>query len=630
MNELQLARAIDGIATGDPERLGHGYTNTQFAWRHAPAIDLPRQVALEVVGRLRHLGRAPSVLLVGRCGGGGLPLAVARFARQVVLVAPGWPEAEAVGYRAPHLVVAGDPDDEAVAAEVGDLLPVCDAVLLDADGDGERLERLWRRYAARVRPGGFVLLVDRAQAAPDLGAGRGTDEWIATLRRNALVPADVRLERFGAATAVFAYQQPMGGVEAWCSGATLARRDEAARSDVAGFRLSRLGARWFAVPADEPAPSAQSLWRNAHGVVLTAADPDGLAALARAFAGAEPALDTARTELAAGRATAASARIRAVAAASPELARGLGACVEAAPWNRRLLLALGTLWLGEGMAREGVALLRKALRIQMGDSALLAAIATACLDLLHDEVTARDVLATVRAHVRERRVAEVCRGQHDGNLLWQFPQLLEGVRSVVHVGAGRGDGIAPWTQLEMAESTFVEAHPDLAGELARRVSGAGSTTRAVRVVNAALGATAGPGTLRWGRDPLGASLLRQHPLSPAATTDRQNHESAVAVTTLDGLLARGELRPEACELLHLDVEGAELDVLRGAVQSLQHVRLVSVIVCLAPLYADAPLPQQIQTFLYDDVGEPGFGLCAFEAQPDGRRGQMLFRRLEGD
>lgn len=626
MNDQQLAREVDAIATGHPERLGHGYADTQFAWQHAPAIDLPRLVTLEVLRRLRGLGRAPSILVVGRCGGGGLPLAIARFARQVVLIDSRPPASGEPGLRHPHAVIAGDADDAAVAATAADLLPTCDAVLLDGDGDHERTRTLWNRYARRVRPGGAVLLVDRTQATPRLpGSVAGADEFVAALQRDVLVPADVRLERLGAAHAVFAYSQPVAALADLVPPATRMAAAPTAGGTIPGFRIDSLGARWCAVAAGESAPTAHSVWHNAHDVVLVARDQTAVARLAQSFERAEPVLAAAREELAAGRVAAAIQRVHALAVAEPKLADGLGDSVEFSPWNRRLLLALGTLWLATGRPREGVSLLRKALRAKMGDPALLAAIAVACIDVLGDADEAHAVMAFVKAHVRARHLAETCRTLPDGNLLWQYPQLLESLRSVVHVGAGRGTAVAAWSALEFADQTHIEAHPQLVADLAARCARDGA-----RVLHAAVAGQPSLGTLHWGDDPLCASLCRQHPLALVAAAERQTLTLDVPLTTLDELLARGELRTDGCDLLHLDVEGAELDVLRGAVRLLRHVQVVSVVVCIAPLYAEAPLPQQIQAFLHDEAGEPGFGLCAYEPQPDGRRGQLIFRRGEED
>ncbi len=627
MNDLRWAHEVDAIATGDPERLGHGYADSQFAWRHAPAIDLPRTVALDVLRVLRGLGRAPSILVVGRCGGGGLLQVLTRFARRVVLIAPD-AAAAAPALAAPHAALAGDAEDPAVAAAAAELLPSCDGLLLDTTGGGAAMRRLWARYAALVRPGGQVLLVDRTQAAPCFGAaGDGVDAFVAELQRDVLAPADVRLQRLGGALAVFTYQQPVATAELPARFAAVPPAPRCAATLVAGFRLADLGALWCAVPADEPEPTPHSLWHNRHAVVLAARDRSAMAGLAAAFHRAEPELTAARTALAAGRAGSALEQIGAVAIANPDLAEGLGRSLERAPWNRRLLLALGTLWLATGHPREGVALLRKALRIKLGDSDLLRTIAAVCTDVLADPAAARETLEAVKAQVRERRLADTCRGLPGSNLLWQYPQLLDRLRSVVHVGAGRGDDVPAWSALEFAEQTHVEAHPELAERLRARCALAGER---VQVLQVAVGGTPGAGTLRWGRDPAVASLCRQHPLAQLRADECQANSCEVEVQTLDDLLARGDLRDGGCDVLHLDVEGAELDVLRGAVALLQHVQVVSVVVAVAPLYADAPLPQQIQAFLHDGVDGVSFGLCAYEPRADGRRGQLLFRRPEED
>ena len=86
MNQLQLSRVVDELATRDPERLGYGYADTQYPWHHRPAIDLSRAGWVTFLAHLETLGALACVLQVGRGAGAGGLLSLAAAARRVVVV----------------------------------------------------------------------------------------------------------------------------------------------------------------------------------------------------------------------------------------------------------------------------------------------------------------------------------------------------------------------------------------------------------------------------------------------------------------------------------------------------------------------------------------------------------------
>ncbi|MCA8947864.1 MAG: FkbM family methyltransferase [Planctomycetes bacterium] len=262
------------------------------------------------------------------------------------------------------------------------------------------------------------------------------------------------------------------------------------------------------------------------------------------------------------------------------------------------------------------------------DGELVATAAAAYLRVLQDEVGARDLLAEARREVRLRQVAEICHRELRGNVLWHYPKLVAEVQGVLQIGACADDVAAAWDRLELPTQLYVEARADHCAELERCEPVVPGRRRAI--VEAVLGAEVGSAALRFGDDPSRASLLRQHPLAVVAERFRQRHEVPVPLATLDELVARGEVDPDGCNLLYVDVEGTELEVLRGAVATLPHFDLVCVAVYLLPVYDGAPLLQEIQTFLhdFDPEGEHGFGLRAFELGADPGHGHAVFRRLK--
>jgi FkbM family methyltransferase len=115
----------------------------------------------------------------------------------------------------------------------------------------------------------------------------------------------------------------------------------------------------------------------------------------------------------------------------------------------------------------------------------------------------------------------------------------------------------------------------------------------------ALAASVGQATLYLTADPQSASLyppneeaVRRHPElwrhEPRGTT-------TVATTTLDDWAQRGHRA--AIDVLKIDVQGAELDVLRGAERCLQSVRALELEVEFQALYVGQPLFGDVDQFL---------------------------------
>jgi FkbM family methyltransferase len=98
-------------------------------------------------------------------------------------------------------------------------------------------------------------------------------------------------------------------------------------------------------------------------------------------------------------------------------------------------------------------------------------------------------------------------------------------------------------------------------------------------------------------------------------------EELVTVATLDSL-RRELIRADDRVLLKIDAQGSELDVLRGAEQTLDgHVDLIEVELSLAPIYQGQPLLPEVTTYLY----EKGFRLVWLERILVDRRTRLLLQ-----
>jgi FkbM family methyltransferase len=128
---------------------------------------------------------------------------------------------------------------------------------------------------------------------------------------------------------------------------------------------------------------------------------------------------------------------------------------------------------------------------------------------------------------------------------------------------------------------------------------AAATAGAERYEPVALAAGVGEATLHLTADPESASLyppsleaIRRHPElwrhEPRGTT-------TVTTTTLDAWAASSGAAP--IDVLKIDVQGAELDVLRGAEASLRSVRALELEVEFQQLYVGQPLFGEVDAFL---------------------------------
>jgi FkbM family methyltransferase len=163
-----------------------------------------------------------------------------------------------------------------------------------------------------------------------------------------------------------------------------------------------------------------------------------------------------------------------------------------------------------------------------------------------------------------------------------FLGALGAPAAVVHVGAHEGQEVASYLAAGARRIVLVEANPQHAASLRERF---GSRPE-VRVVECAAGAEPGTAQLylhtsRSG-DTQSASLLDLAELGEVGTV-RTAGAIEVEVRTLDDIAAG-----EPCDLLVVDVQGAELLALKGATALLRSVRAVICEIELRPLYEGAP------------------------------------------
>lgn len=191
--------------------------------------------------------------------------------------------------------------------------------------------------------------------------------------------------------------------------------------------------------------------------------------------------------------------------------------------------------------------------------------------------------------------------------------LPSDLRHVIDVGANRGQFLT-WAAARFPDAKFDCFEPfDGSRAKLERVIPAG---RVVHVHPMALGATDGESDFIVTADDDSSSLL------PPAKTQVENFPGAqsaavvsVNVRTLDGQLSSVE-RPA---LLKLDVQGGELDALKGATHTLDAIDFILAECSFVELYEGQALVGEIVEFL----AEKGFDHAGFFSPTASRQGQLL-------
>jgi len=378
------------------------------------------------------------------------------------------------------------------------------------------------------------------------------------------------------------------------------------------YELHRLPKAWLAWPRAAGPFRHERLWRNEAPVCWVATDEATLR-------GCLAVADAVVAELAAAREglvrdpAAARARVLAIAA-GPAVAAAMLATLEVVPFCRELLLAAGTFELLAGEPALGAALWERAVAQQL-DGTLVRSLAAAYLHVLYDEAAARDLFARVQLDVRRRHIAEFCRAQPRGHVLFDYPEVLVPVTGVLQVGVGCGADDAAFPALGIANRRYVEGDAAAARALQQRLSGD------VAVVAAMLAEQ--PGTAELYEHADGRWSL----LPPCATAAPARSRRQTAVTTLAALVEAGRVDVRHTNLLWVAAAGNELAVLRGARALLSQFDVLCVQVWPKPVFAGAPQPQDVQGWLRGLGDDEGFVLRAFHPAADLQSGIALFRRV---
>jgi FkbM family methyltransferase len=195
------------------------------------------------------------------------------------------------------------------------------------------------------------------------------------------------------------------------------------------------------------------------------------------------------------------------------------------------------------------------------------------------------------------------------------------VRGVLHVGAHEGQEITTYDAVKAQQVVFVEANPAVYGRLLAAMAGRSD----VICVQRAICNRTGPVHFHL------ASFDQSASLFPMAR-HRQVYPQIVPMetievegTTLDALLRELQLPFTAFNFLHVDVQGAEALVLKGATDVLPYIDAISIEVNFSDLYENGAQIEDIEDLLHAS----GFRRAELLSSFDPSWGDAFYVRREG-
>ena len=178
-------------------------------------------------------------------------------------------------------------------------------------------------------------------------------------------------------------------------------------------------------------------------------------------------------------------------------------------------------------------------------------------------------------------------------------ELLPGLerRGVIHVGAHRGLEVGSYLAAGFQRVILIEANPMMVDHLMGLVAG----DPRVRTFHCAISDHDGWADLHIHTSRTGsvepASILPLKRFKDIVSTLHTPETVRVPCRSLDTFLEENEIDAEDVSLLNIDVQGAELSVLKGAERALRSIDAVICEVNLIELYEGAALEPEIVAFL---------------------------------
>lgn len=208
----------------------------------------------------------------------------------------------------------------------------------------------------------------------------------------------------------------------------------------------------------------------------------------------------------------------------------------------------------------------------------------------------RDLIDVARQQVNRLSGLDVVRVSGQYTLKAHIAKVLDqyGVRAVIDVGANEGAFGALMRSLGFQGRIYsFEPVAEAFDVLQRRASKDGDW----QAFNYALGAEDGTAQINVSKFSQFSSIREATSYGNSWENMRVDHTEDIAIRTIDGLFRSGTLGEEANYFLKMDTQGYDLEVFKGAQESLKHVSCMLSELSLIPLYEGMPnYIQSLETF----------------------------------
>lgn len=174
---------------------------------------------------------------------------------------------------------------------------------------------------------------------------------------------------------------------------------------------------------------------------------------------------------------------------------------------------------------------------------------------------------------------------------WKNLALLEKVNTVIDVGVAYGTPDL-YVHIQPEHVVFIEPIP----YFKQHIEQLGATFKSSQYFEVALGNEEGFASINYREDaPILTSILESSPLRD--TGSEKIEKLDIQVTKLDTLFLNIK-RIDGNLLLKIDSEGYELEILKGAVQSLQQIKYIMLEVSVIKRFENSYTCQELMQFLH--------------------------------
>lgn len=187
----------------------------------------------------------------------------------------------------------------------------------------------------------------------------------------------------------------------------------------------------------------------------------------------------------------------------------------------------------------------------------------------------------------------------DPPAMLDLPALLaaKGVspRGVIHIGAHEGRELAAYRAMGASPILFIEANPALAENLRQRLADEPDVTVAAVAATDGAADTALLHVTSMDQSSSLLPLAEHRAIYPSIV---ETGTAAVPARALDALLPELGLAPAAFNIINIDIQGAELAALRGALGTLPHIQAINTEINFRELYAGGTFFHELADFLH--------------------------------